>query len=242
MIVSGLYDENRFAVRCDMPPDRDFVYTVQIAVNGIAPIGIGVADDDGGVPGAQQFGPYFITPPVTEEFFTIHLPGEDIPAPSGVFWTTLDWTPDRPAEPGIATDGNGGNQGRRFWQHVATGWQNQPSNFMVRAGVGDMISDVGEPTPGVVHEYSLMANYPNPFNPETTIPFSLAKPGVASLTIYNVNGQLVATLVDGKQAEGFHVVRWNGRDAAGQQLASGIYFARLDAENFTQTRKLMLLK
>lgn len=241
MIVSGLYDENRFAVRCDMPQDHDFVYTIQIAVNSIAPIGIGVASDQDGLPGAQEFGPYFITPPVALEFFTVHIPGDSPPAPGDVFWTTLDWTVDRPYEPGIATDGSS-NSGRCFWHQGATGWQAQASNFMVRTGVGDFVSDVNEPNSGVVHEYSLMQNYPNPFNPETMIPFSLAKESIASLVVYNIAGQRVATLVDGKQPAGHHLVRWSGKDDTGLALASGIYFARLDAEDFSQTRKLILLK
>ncbi len=241
MIVSGTYDENRFAVRCDMPDNRDFVYTVQIAVNSIAPIGVGIADDDGGIPGAQQFGPYFITPPVMNEFFTVHIPGDNLPAPVGPFWATLDWTQDRPWEPGIATD-NSSNEGRSYWHQGSTGWQNQPSNFMVRAGVGDFVSDADGPHEGLVHEYGLMANYPNPFNPETMIPFSLAKAGEATLSIYNITGQRVATLVDGKQPAGHHIARWNGHDDAGKTLASGIYFARLDAGTFSQTKKLMMLK
>ncbi len=241
MIVSGLYDENRFAIRCNMPTGNEFVYTAQIAVNSIAPIGIGIALDNGGLPEAQLIGPYFITPPVTNEMFTIHFPGEAV-APGDVFWTTLDWTEARPAEPGIATDNNGGDQGRCYWYQAATGWQNQPSNFMIRTGVGDLV-DAAEPPPqGLVHEYSLMSNYPNPFNPETTIPFSLAKAGEATLRIFNIAGQQVATLIDGKQVAGYHVVRWNGRDDLGFALASGIYFARLDAGSFSQSRKLILLK
>jgi outer membrane protein assembly factor BamB len=241
MIVSGLYDENRFAVRADMPPTSEIVYVLQFAVNSIAPIRIGVAADDGGLPGQQLFGPYLITPPVANEMFVVHIAGEDLPHPQGSFWATLDWTPERPAEPGIATD-NSGSQGRSYWYQGATGWANQPANFMVRAGVGGIISSVEPETPGVAHEYSLMQNYPNPFNPETTIPFSLEKTGNATLAIYNIAGQKVATLVDGEQVAGHHVAIWNGTGDAGQTLASGLYFARLDAGEFSQTRKLVMLK
>ncbi|MBK6764802.1 MAG: T9SS type A sorting domain-containing protein [bacterium] len=241
MIVSGVYDQNRFAVRCDMPAAHDFVYTIQFAVNSLAPIGVGVASDLGGIPGAQEFGPYFITPPVTEEMFTIHIPGENPPAPGDVFWTTLDWTVDRPWDPGVAKDATS-SQGRSYWHQGATGWQSLVGNFMVRTGVGDFVSDAPEPAPGVVHRNELSANYPNPFNPETMIPFSLAHSGDATLAIYNITGQKVVTLVQGRQPEGYHVARWNGKSDNGLVLASGIYFARLDAGDFTQTRKLMMLK
>ncbi|MCB1060754.1 MAG: carboxypeptidase regulatory-like domain-containing protein [Calditrichaeota bacterium] len=241
MIVSGLYDENRFAVRADMPPTSELVYVLQFAVNSIAPIGIGVAADAGGLPGSQLFGPYVITPPVANEMFVVHIPGENLPHPQGTFWATLDWTPENPGAPGIATD-DGGSQGRSFWYQASSGWASQSRNFMVRVGVGDLISRVADDVPGVVYEYSLQQNYPNPFNPETTIPFSLAKTGEATLAIFNIAGQRVTTLVDGKQVAGHHVAVWNGTNDAGQTLASGIYFARLDAEHFTQTRKLVLLK
>jgi hypothetical protein len=173
--------------------------------------------------------------------FVVHIAGEDLPNPSGSFWATLDWTPESPGAPGIATD-NSGSQGRSYWYQASSGWANQASNFMVRAGVGDVISDVEPETPGVAHEYSLMQNYPNPFNPETTIPFSLANTGNMTLAIYNITGQKVATLVSGNQVAGNHVAIWNGTSDTGQTLASGLYFARLDAEQFSQTRKLVLLK
>jgi flagellar hook assembly protein FlgD len=92
------------------------------------------------------------------------------------------------------------------------------------------------------HEFRLMSNFPNPFNPETMIPFTLANDGEATLSIYNITGQRVTTLIDGRQPEGYHVVRWNGCDETGLLVASGIYFARLDAGSLTQTKKLMMLK
>lgn len=241
MIVSGVYDQNRFAVRCDMPATHDFVYTIQLAVNAIAPIGVGVASDQGGTPGVQEFGPYFLNPPVAEEMFTVHITGEDFPAPGDVFWTTIDWTVDRPWEPGIATDATN-SQGRSYWHQGASGWQSIVGNVMVRTGVGDLVSDAPEPAPGVVHNTELQANYPNPFNPETMIPFSLAHTGEATLAIYNITGQRVATLIQGRQPAGYHVARWNGKSDAGVILGSGVYFARLDAGEFTQARKLMMLK
>ena len=96
-------------------------------------------------------------------------------------------------------------------------------------------------------ETLLLANYPNPFNPETWIPYRLAKPAEVTLTIYAVNGQVVRTLALGHQAAGFYESRsraayWDGRNAQGESVASGVYFYTLSAGDFTATRKLLIRK
>ena len=90
--------------------------------------------------------------------------------------------------------------------------------------------------------FSLDPNYPNPFNPTTAIRFSLPQPGEAELSIYNLLGQRVAILVHGVQEAGPQVLQWNGRDAAGHELASGVYFYCLQAGAQVETRKLLLLR
>jgi hypothetical protein len=89
---------------------------------------------------------------------------------------------------------------------------------------------------------SLGQNYPNPFNPETSIPITLARDGRVSLKIYDVSGRLVAALLDERRAAGRHVISWDGRDARGEGVPSGVYFARLVAEGRTSERKLVLVK
>ena len=87
-------------------------------------------------------------------------------------------------------------------------------------------------------------NYPNPFNPTTTIKYSIASSGHVSLKIYNAAGQLVRTLVNEEQApraEGF-AVTWDGTSNQGQPVASGVYFYKLATEGFSQTKKMALLK
>lgn len=86
-------------------------------------------------------------------------------------------------------------------------------------------------------EYSLGQNYPNPFNPKTQISFALPNAGQVHLVVYNVLGQEVETLVDQHMAAGNHTVDW---DAA--NYSSGVYFYRLNAERYSQTLKMMLLK
>lgn len=91
-------------------------------------------------------------------------------------------------------------------------------------------------------EYSLAQNSPNPFNPSTKIQFELPKAGHIRLSIYNVLGQVVRTLYDDKLPAGKHSVIFDGRDDNGSTIASGIYFYRLETGNFTQSKKMILLK
>lgn len=87
-----------------------------------------------------------------------------------------------------------------------------------------------------------LSNYPNPFNPTTTISYSLPQEGKVSLKIYNVKGQLVKQLIDGSQPEGYYEVVWNGKDNAGRSVASGIYYYRINACGKTINKKMLLLK
>jgi len=89
---------------------------------------------------------------------------------------------------------------------------------------------------------TLSQNVPNPFNPETTIRFTLPSSERVSLAIYSANGALVRTLVDGVQPTGTHDFTWNGQDSKGNAVSSGVYFYRLTAGKFNETRKMVLLK
>jgi FlgD Ig-like domain len=89
----------------------------------------------------------------------------------------------------------------------------------------------------------LEQNYPNPFNPTTTIAFSIKQRSRVTVDVYNVAGERVRTLLDQTRAAGSYTdVRWDGTDATGSPVASGVYFYRLAAADFSQTRKMVLLK
>lgn len=90
--------------------------------------------------------------------------------------------------------------------------------------------------------FSLAQNYPNPFNPSTQISFSLPRTSDVRLDIYNILGQRVTRLVNEKLSAGDYVADWNGYDRAGRTVASGIYFYRLKAGDFVETRRMVLLK
>nr|MDK2851528.1 hypothetical protein [Candidatus Cloacimonadota bacterium] len=94
-------------------------------------------------------------------------------------------------------------------------------------------------TPSVL---ALHSNYPNPFNPSTTINFSLPTKAQTRLVIYNVRGQKVKVLLSDTLDCGNHSVVWNGRDDSNRPVASGIYFARLEQSGATKISKMMLMK
>ncbi|MGO9482850.1 MAG: T9SS type A sorting domain-containing protein [Candidatus Kryptoniota bacterium] len=100
-----------------------------------------------------------------------------------------------------------------------------------------MITSVGKPSAALPTNFNLNQNYPNPFNPTTTITYRLPAVSHVSLTIHDVLGREVATLVSARQAAGDYSVTFNGSN-----LPSGIYFYRIKAGSYTATKKLVLLK
>jgi endonuclease I len=90
--------------------------------------------------------------------------------------------------------------------------------------------------------FHLSGNAPNPFNPSTTIRFELPHRGNVRLSVYDLSGRLVAVLVDGVLGPGLHDAVWTGRDGHGVPVGSGVYFCRMEAEGFTGTTKMVLLK
>ena len=90
--------------------------------------------------------------------------------------------------------------------------------------------------------FTLGDNYPNPFNPSTQIQFSLPQNSKIRLEIFNLLGQKVRVLVDNALPAGSHIIEWNGRNEHGVEVASGIYFYRMVAENFVQTKRMLLMR
>lgn len=94
----------------------------------------------------------------------------------------------------------------------------------------------------VPYSFELFQNYPNPFNPTTNIRFNLSKSGHVRLVIYNILGRRVTTLVDEDLPAGHKLVTWDGKDDLGKEVASGVYFYRIKAGDFVQSKKMVLMK
>jgi hypothetical protein len=124
--------------------------------------------------------------------------------------------------------------GALHW-HDATVPANSFDQIMRAYGIDIVIGIAG--TPGLVNSYTLEQNYPNPFNPLTTIRYGLPIASHVTLAVYNTLGQHVATLVDAVEEAGYHDVRFDGGG-----FASGVYFYRLRAGDFVQTKRLLILR
>ena len=126
------------------------------------------------------------------------------------------------------------------FQTVAS-WAKYEHSIAIKAGVGQSFGPVAVRVTAPA-TYSLAQNHPNPFNPETAIEFALPNAGEVTLTIYNLTGQEVVTLVHERLDAGLHTALWNGRDRNGVELASGVYIYRITAGTFAKARKMVLVK
>ena len=121
-------------------------------------------------------------------------------------------------------------------------------NFTVSpANLANAVLNVSLAGIGAPKQTLLLQNYPNPFNPETWIPYHLSEAGPVSLSIYDTKGTLIRTLSLGNQSAGFYQGReraayWDGRNALGEPVASGVYFYQLLTPSFQQTRRMLILK
>jgi hypothetical protein len=125
------------------------------------------------------------------------------------------------------------------------GWPLANSGWLGFRSLGISINDVsGTPdhrAPKIA--FRLIGNSPNPFNPQTTIAYDLPKQTAVSLRVFDLSGRLVRVLVDGEIiAEGRNEAIWNGRDDTGKRVASGTYFYRLEAGEYSETRRMALIK
>jgi hypothetical protein len=128
----------------------------------------------------------------------------------------------------------GVGKGRRdnyYWDATEISW-----TVTKEAGSGTHVNNDTHP-----REYSLRQNYPNPFNSSTIIQFCLENAGLIFLYIYDIQGRMIRTLVSSSMPAGNHQIQWNGKDDTGANIASGIYFYRLEADSFSKTIKMIVL-
>lgn len=116
-----------------------------------------------------------------------------------------------------------------------------PALFLKGAVPGEIAAVDDDPAPRA--RYNLSANYPNPFNPTTTIEYSVSKTGTVDLSVYDLKGRLVKVLDEGTRETGVYTVAWDGTNMQGERLASGVYFCRLKVEGEKSlTRKMVLIR
>lgn len=145
--------------------------------------------------------------------------------------------------PGVVSDAGG--HASVIWRPVesteTTVIQATSPNDSVRFYIRFIIQS-SDPKHDLPTSLSLGDNYPNPFNPSTTIPFTLTEAGHVALQVYDVSGRLVSTLLEGQMTAGAHAVVFNAVKESGENLPSGIYFYKLVADEFEETKQLLLIK
>jgi len=112
----------------------------------------------------------------------------------------------------------------------------------VRKKEGTVVSVEDDLISGIPERFELRQNYPNPFNPETKITFRISERAHVRLRIYNLLGQQINSLFDKVFEAGSHSVLWDGKDFSGAPVASGVYFYRLDAGEFSEVKKMSLIR
>ena len=158
---------------------------------------------------------------------------------------TVQWSPALAA---LDSDGDGFSNGVELQDPEGTWTAGQPF-----PGDPTLVTNPGDPTdfptttavdelPGIAGGYMLEGNYPNPFNPSTTIRFTLPESGAVRLAVYNSIGQRVRVLTEQSMDAGVYSVTWNGRDEAGQLVDSGTYLYHMTVNDFSSTRRMVMLK
>jgi hypothetical protein len=166
------------------------------------------------------------------------MPGTDPPTiNSGSFHVMLSYLPTSPGAPGIGGDYTAPIDMRSAFFTTTSGWTAMTNvDLIVRAFITGQPQSVGDENT-LPREFALRQNYPNPFNPVTKIGFELPTRSFVSLKVFDVLGREVANLVNEEKEPGKYTTAWDGRNAA-----SGMYFYRLEADNFVSVKKLLLLK
>jgi len=163
-----------------------------------------------------------------------------------VFDITVPTQPEIAAEfdtdPGFSGEGFAGAWGVYPFAPSGNIYVSDVSNGLYIFQIDGLTTSVEEQHPQIPDKIVLNGNYPNPFNPETTISYELPSPGIVKITIYNALGQPLRTLVDAAQVAGEHTARWDGTNDFGHQVPSGIYFYKFVVGDFTQTRRMLLLR
>lgn len=176
-----------------------------------------------------------ITPVGGYPYRTYSNPASPFPANTNVYSGTFDWTQ------AVFDLSNYSGTAKFRFLFGSDGYVSGEGWYVDDLHVEGDYSDDGEMVSQTVR-FDLHEAYPNPFNPSTTLSFDLPTAAPVRLDIYNVKGQLVRTLVNGDLPKGSHKVIWNGDDASGRTVASGVYLYRLQSGDKVLTSKMMLMK
>lgn len=189
------------------------------------------------LPGTQLINPFPYAPSAIG-WHSFDLTGVTVP---GDFYVSAKY--DGVNKPWIGADTPPGNQKAYEFDGVNWAKLGSPNDYtlFMRATVTSTTS-VTEMDTKIPESFELLQNYPNPFNPLTTIRYAIPHSQNILLCVYDMNGKKIADLVNNYQNPGTYNVTWNGTNNTGETVASGVYFYKLQTENFSETKKLLLMK
>lgn len=242
-IVGDVWDDNRFAVRFT-PGDYPIMVTgARVLVDENTQFELTINADSNEEPGEILAGP-FLSFQNMGDWAVTFFPEDQWPeVTSGSFWLVFYWHEDSPDSPGVGAD-NSGPDLRSYYYTATAGWVPWlDSDWIMRVivttptGVEELEAAADMP-----ERFTLLGNYPNPFNPATEIIFAAPRSGHVRLEIYNIIGQKVKTLVDESVTAGLKAVTWDGKSDSGYPVASGIYYYRLSTADGIDVKKMTFLK
>lgn len=191
------------------------------------------AVDENGLPANQLDQIQYPSTSVVPGWNYIPFASEPV-VPDGAFYLAILETPNA-SSIGVDTDNSG-----HSYVNLGDSWESyENGEIMIRAIVYTGSDNEDGVTPALTLSAS---NYPNPFNPTTTISYTVPEAGMTSVKVFNLKGQLVNTLVNNDMTAGTKTVVWNGTDASGKAVASGLYFVRVQNNGHAVTRKILLSK
>ena len=115
--------------------------------------------------------------------------------------------------------------------------ENGPFNLTISENVLNLLDNADLP-----NQYALLPNYPNPFNPQTTIDYQIPEAGHVTIDIFDLRGQKIRSLINQNINAGYHSVVWDGNDESANPISSGVYLYRILTDEFVNTRKMILMR
>jgi hypothetical protein len=242
--IDTVWQENTFAVRMTPPRYPMQINLLRAFVNDTSVFDFEIHAAAGDSLAGLLAGPFEAR--AIEPFSWADFDVPEVAAPtitSGDFFVLFKWKSDSPTLPAVGADSVPTSASRSYSYDNTFGWFKYPMfDWLIRAAAVTPtgITELGGPE--LPRNFELAQNYPNPFNPQTNIEFALSEGSHVTLTVFNLLGQDVRTLVSESLPAGTYRADFDARDNKGQPLPSGLYFYRLDTGEYSQTRKMMLLR
>lgn len=241
--LDTIWTGNAFAVRMTPPVYPSKVNLLRAFVSDTTSFDFEIRARVGDSVGGLLAGPFRTKASAPFTWVDFVIPDGSQPTiTSGDFMMVFRWKSSTPEFPAVGADSVVASDQRSYSYDGAYGWYKYTQfDWLMRAAVATPtgVIEIGGSRP---QAFTLEQNAPNPFNPSTRINFALAEPLYVSLSVFNLLGQRVRTLLSEQLPAGQYAADFDGRDANGHSLPSGLYFYRLDTDRYHETRKMVLMK